>query len=276
MRSFWVGAGLGLAVIFWIIYFVAAPSALPSLTPSSYAGKAVADYGEPAQRGKVKEPVCYWSAIGFILAGLAAFLWMDLTQSEGPERLMSMPSVYSIPLALLMVWLGPGSMCEHGTLDRNWGWFDSTSVHWFALYVVCYLVFRLVCPADRVNQPLAVVLFFGAFLVLAVPIGILTWTVEGARFPFIVGLMGLLGVILLCLGVGWNLGSSNALCRFWQWLIPTAAFGAAGIAAQLSAGPLYKAGHITYLHAVWHVLIALVALFIYAYLRSEAPREGGS
>jgi len=276
VRSYWFVLGLGVVAAFWLIYFIAAPTTLPSLATGSYAAGAVADYGEPAVRGKVKEPVCYWSALAFILAGLGAFLWMDLTDSDADDRWMSTPSLYSIPLAVLIVWLGPGSMCEHGTLDRSWGWFDATSVHWFALYVGAYVVLRLVAPADRVSDPAAVILFWGGLLVLAVPIGVLTWHFDGTRFPFTAALMGLLGVLLLCQGLGWNFGLANAPRRSWEWLIPTAACGAAGIAAQLAAGPLYRAGHVTYLHAVWHVLIALVGFFIYAYLRSESRGDTGS
>jgi len=272
MNSYWTGLGLAIVLVFFGVYFAAAPTVVPPLKigkNDTYTKKAIDDYGEPASIGKVKEPECFWSALAFILVGLVVFVWMDLSTPIETRRLMSVPSVYSIPLAVLMVWLGPGSMLEHGMLLKSWGWFDSTSVHWYAIFVTEYLVFRLIFDHYHLTKGWVLGLFWGIFAGSCAGVGALTWDNDHARLPFTIGLMALLGLLLLLLGIGKQFWSPNVLQRAWKWLTPAAALTYVGILLQLTAGPMYECRKIPLFHAAWHVHIALATLFIYMYLRSE-------
>ena len=257
---FWL-AGLGLAAAFLIVYFSVACTV--GFGPQNENWDA---YGEVPVEGPVKQPVSFWTDLGFVFAGLLALLWMDLTDREGAPNTMAYASSLSVPLGLLMVWMGPGSMLEHGTLNATWGWFDAASIHWYVLYVVGFVVLRWVPGADRSWAGRGI--FWACAAAAALGIGIWTRLDGEASFPVSVGSL----VVLTCVigdSVGLERGGVVGYVRPWDvWALPSAGvLLAVGIAFLLTSTRGSSIAHFG--HGLWHLCVAGASFFVWLYLRSE-------
>lgn len=225
-----------------------------------------ADYGEVPVGPPVEEPICFFTNLSFILAGIAALRRLDRAAQHGAsaENPMAGPSPYSVPLAFLMVWMGPASMLEHGTLTTTWGWFDATSIHWFAMYIVGYLIVRAVAgsASGRKSQ---IVFFTGQGLAWLL-IGIWTWHHESVRKYVSQALLLLIGVaILLSLSLGRFVGLRFRRQGWFAGLLLAFAAAVFFLITGAKGGALAPWGH-----GLWHVACALAMYSIFRLLETEA------
>lgn len=194
-------------------------------------------------------------------AGLAVLRRLD--RSAGPGNPMNMPTPESVGLGLLIVWMGPASMLEHGTLTTTWGWFDATSIHWLGTYVTGYLLLRASPWRDRAAGR---VLFAGGLAVTWTAIGVWTW--DGPRAAVSVALLALMGTALLLAPIAGRLVGLRFEPRVWPRLgALVACFGAAMACLALGGEgrPLAPWGH-----GAWHLLCGAATLGIVEVLRAEA------
>lgn len=271
--TFWWTAGAGLTLAFFLFYFIV------GLT-RGFGGRDEPweEYCEHPGTGLIKQPVCFWSNIAFILSGMAALLWIDFTPTAPRANLMATATAYSVPLGLLTLWLGPGSMLEHGTLRRAWGWFDAASIHWYAFYVIQYIVFRWAFTAQEMMSAGPIVFFLVVQAAAMTGLGFLTHLVPASRMIATVILIALMGLALVVpeitqAAAGWPSG----LRRQGFWLIGAAIFAVIGFIALFGSRKgafLCPAGaeHNTFrqFHGLWHLCMAATTFFVTIYLRSEA------
>lgn len=264
MRFPWAAvSGLALLVIFFAVYF-----------PVAYAGgfqgpvEDGKDYGEKKVGKPIEQPACFWSAIVFSLSGLALLLWCDLTTPVA-GRPMEGRTVFSVPLGLLTVWLGPGSMLEHGTLRQTWGWFDASSIHWYAIYVIGYLILRWIPRGTESWVGRGV--FWVAHLVACFLVGLCGALKPSTLEPWSIFLLVATGGMLLltlCLQKPFGLEFENrqaGIC-FGMGIVMTGV----GVAFQLGGGEKEFAEG--WGHPTWHVLVALVTFCIFLILKSDRGR----
>ena len=204
-------------------------------------------YGEVPVAGPVAQPISYWTDLGFILAGILVLRRLDAPRGRG---WMQRPSVYAVGLGLIIVWMGPASMLEHGTLMTNWGWCDASSIHWYGLWVIGYLLTRGIGGLARP----------GVFLIAQVAawlgVGAYTWGHEEGRQR-----VTLIILTLTILAVPPSLIWPRR--RFppaaWAWFgAILATFGAAGVFLVGGAQGGWAA---PWGHGVWHLLSA-VAMYL--------------
>ena len=269
MRFPWaVVSGLAMLAIFFAVYFPVA--AAGGFGPPNETGL---DYGETVLRtGPIRQPACFWSAIAFSISGLAILLWLDLT---GPVagRPMEGRTALSVPLGLLTVWLGPGSMLEHGTLTRTWGWFDAASIHWYGFYMIGFVILRMI--RGGTESWCGRILFWVGHAVCCFLVGL--WgALDGSVLQWwSVGLLAVTGVmvlVLLCCQGPLGYGFEPVLA----WTSFGVGIGMTGVAVlfQVFGGQGEWADD--WGHPTWHVLIGLVTFFIFLVLKADQGWGTGS
>lgn len=255
-------AGLVLAGTFLAAYFLVAATVGFHGPPAEWIA-----YGEPPVGPPVEQPLCFWTNLGFVAAGLWWLRRLDRADPV-PGAPMRGPSPHAKALGLLMVWMGPASMLEHGTLTTTWGFFDAASIHWFGLFVVGYLALRAVPGAAASRRGAAI--FWAGEAAAIVGLGAWTWHKDQVRMPASMLLLALAGAsILAALLFGRRVG-----LRFerdaWRWLACAAASFAVGaglLVAGAAGGPAAPWGH-----GAWHLCCALAMTFVARLLAAEVPR----
>jgi hypothetical protein len=265
MNTVWVVGGVAMVVLFGVFYLV-----MSVANGFGEATEAWAEYGESPRGRPIQQPFCFWSDLGFVLVGLSILLWIDMTPRG---NVMATASAYSVIFGLLSVWLGPGSMLEHGTLSRPWGWFDASSIHWWCLFTLAFLIAGWVVPPAQLLEPLVVGLVIALSLAAMVGIGFLTGFVAESRLWVSIILMGLLGgaLVLDCTPVFHDPPTRPG----WWFLLAAVVTLVLGTIAMLvgrrnqnSNRDIVAGREIFQWHGVWHVCTAVTVLFVFAYLRS--------
>lgn len=258
-------AGVLLAALFLAGYFAVAATI-------GFHGPAAAwvDYGEPPVGPPVQQPICFWSNLAFVIAGVALLRGLDGADGKGSNPMRG-PSPYARALGLLTVWMGPASMLEHGTLTTTWGWFDAASIHWFALFVSGYLLLRAVPGAAE--SPRGRAMFWGGEAAAAAVLGVWTWHMEQVRMAASLVLLTAVGAAMLAaLVLGPRVGLRFA-AGAWRWFAGVAlafAVGFACLVAGAAGGPAAPWGH-----GAWHVCCAVAMVCVGRLLAAEAPRTAG-
>jgi hypothetical protein len=251
--------GALVAALFLVAYFVVAATIGFHGPPATWA-----EYGEPPRGAPIQQPICFWTDLGFVLAGLLALRRLDVAarSSTPPANPMSGPSAYSLAFGLIVVWMGPGSMLEHGTLTTTWGWFDAASIHWFALFVVGYLLLRA-----SPQTPRSATIFWVGLATACALLGVWTWHAEPVRMVVSRASLVLVGVALLAsLSLGRRVGL-HFTRRAWGWFAGVALAFAAGfvfLATGAAGGPTAPWGH-----GAWHLCCAVAVDFMARLLAAE-------
>lgn len=254
--------GLGGVVIFSLLYVIIMVTVQPAPEPEAldrYCEEAIED-------SIVKEPNNFFSDLGFVVVGLAILLWLDLSRDQTSHNPMVRGAFYSTAYGFLTLWLGPGSMLEHGTLTALGGWADPASIQWYGLFVIAYVILRAADPKGiAAYRPEVMAIFIVAFLAVAAALGIMSWFWPEARQWISIVLLGSVILALILHAALQPTGSD------WRVLLFAAGFFVVGFLFWLFDQFRWIGCPETHLyqhHGVWHLCMAGTALFIYIYFRS--------
>lgn len=219
-----------------------------------------ANFCEVALDGLVRQPANTFSNGGFVVAGLL----IARHAGASPPRCMS--PVLATIYACVVVLLGPASAAMHATESELGGHLDMLSMYLIAGFAASYAWVRWVrrgpvafavayaaclaaCEAAGLwTRPIPVVLYagnlaFGTLLVSALVLETLLWRRGGTRRDVGFGLAAL-GSMLVAFGI-WFM-AQHGWCDPHSWLQG---------------------------HAVWHLLCAVAAYFLYRLYASERPLD---
>ena len=218
-----------------------------------------ANFCEAARLGAVKQPANSWSNLGFVVAGLV-IAWHARSASSASL----MPVGLQTAFACVVVLLGPASAAMHATQSSLGGHLDLLSMYLIAgfaaayawmrvarrgpvFFATAYACFVLGCElAGLWTRPVPVVqyagnLAFAMLLITAVALEARLWRRGETRRRVGFGFVAL-GSMLVAFGI-WIM-SQHGWCAPESWLQG---------------------------HAVWHVLCAVAAYFLYRLYASERP-----
>ncbi|KYH45323.1 hypothetical protein AZH51_05465 [Branchiibius sp. NY16-3462-2] len=221
---------------------------------------AGANFCEAARDGLIKQPANTWSNLGFVIAGLAAALYLDRHWSE-----LAYPTLLA-PFPVLMALLGPGSMAMHATQSSLGGRFDVGSMYLFAGYAAAYGLTRLLGRGLFTLSILFVVLVVGAEVLGASDIP--------APLVDTAGNLAFAVLLLVAVLVEVFIQRRPTHPASWRWALM--AVGAMALAFLIwslshSGGPLCDPQSLLQGHAVWHVLCAVAAYSLFRFYASERP-----
>ena len=210
-----------------------------------------ANFCEAARDGLVKQPANTYSNAGFVIAGLL-IAWHA-------RRPTGLSTAMSTAMACLVVLLGPGSAAMHATQSDLGGHLDMTSMYLVSAFALAYALLRW-----RGTPFLAVFIAGVAFGELA---GL--WHAEIPVVTFAgnvaFGLMLIAAIVLEVLIS--RRGDTRA----------KPAYAIASLGSMITAFAIWNASK-TWLcdplslvqgHAIWHLLGAVSAYFLYRYYASE-------
>ena len=220
---------------------------------------------ERARDGFIKQPANTWSNVGFIITGIYIG-WLSSKNRFTADNFMTTTLFYPVLFASVVVFLGPGSMAMHATNGPWGGFLDLLSmfmisgfVFTFALkrllgltpmlFLMLYL-FQIAISSWVLLQPWNVTgwllnyseVIFAAQLVLAFPIEL---AIRFGRKTRSVIFRGIASVLTMCLAFFiWNLSLNSE-----SWFCNP---------DSLIQG-----------HAIWHILNAAAAYFLFMYYVTE-------
>lgn len=233
--------------------------------PSTDVGGA---FCEEAREGLIKQPANTWSNLGFIFAGLLMSFQLAQNQFTENRNRFTKNFFTAVFFSCLVVFLGPGSMAMHATETEIGGDLDMLSMYLVASFAASYAMQRywqwsnavftasfvviiIICEwAGTFHQPLPIVdyagnLAFGIFLTLTTVFEFLNAYQRKIHFEKKYGFYSL-GSLLLAFFI-WNI---------WK-----------------DGSPLCNPGSLIQGHAMWHLLDAVAAYFLFRFYASEHTEE---
>lgn len=208
---------------------------------------------EALREGAIRQPANCWSSLAFCAAGV----WM-LAEARRQPQGRGLSGLESVCFALASIFLGATSAFYHASLTFLGQWLDVQS-----MYLLAFAAVAVNVDALRPGQPPRFLwLYLGANVVL----GVLLLTVPAfRRYAFA-------GAILAVLLTEWSLRARKL--RDWP-LRPL--FTSAAVMAAAFGIWILDLTHIACApdsllqgHAVWHVMGAVAALFLWRYFRGES------
>lgn len=230
---------------------------------------------EAARSGWLKQPANALSNLGFVLAGLR-IAWLarlpdgrlpigrspDGSAAPGGQRRADLVT----PYAVVVVLLGPGSMAMHATQTAVGGHLDLTSMFLISSFAASSALTRTLERGLAFFAVVFAALLAGAELVEAVPGSVpvlMSW-----------GNVAFAALLLVALVLERRLHLVSGLGDV-RWIgRSVAALGVAFVVWNLSKddAPLCDPHSLLQGHAVWHVLCATSAFWLYRYWVSASRR----
>jgi hypothetical protein len=219
-----------------------------------------ANFCEAARDSVVRQPANTFSNMGFVVAGLLIAWHAGVRENVGTG--LSAHRKLATAIACLVVLLGPASAAMHATQSAIGGHLDMASMYLVASFAAAYAVMRWL----RGGTLLFAVLFVGgvAFSEIVglwgVEVPVVTYSGNGA-FALLLAVAVAVEVLI------WRRGEAHA----------NRVYAFASLASILTAFAIWNATK-TWLcdphsliqgHAIWHVLGAVSAYFLYRYYASE-------
>jgi Ceramidase len=220
-----------------------------------------AGFCEAARDGVVRQPANTFSNLGFVVAGLLIAWHAGLRENTG--TVLSAHRSLAIAMACLVVLLGPGSAAMHATQSAAGGHLDTLSMYLVASFAVAYSAMRWLRGGT--------LLFAGIFM-------------GGVAFCELVALYRAELPVVMFSGnaaFGLLLVTATAL----ELLVlrrgetrTKRGYGYASLASILIAFSIWNAARawlcdphsLIQGHAIWHLLGAVSAYFLYRYYASES------
>ena len=256
-----------------LVFFIPLGVALASLAlfflavVNAWFGPAVGTGGafcEASREGLIKQPANTWSNLAFVIAGLVIAWQLSKDKFSANKNTITQSFFYGTFFACVVILLGPGSMAMHATEASIGGFFDMLSMYMIASFAFAYAV-------ERFYQ-LSVVQFlliFSVALVSCILIQDLPYR------PPVVGYMGnLIFAFYILMTVVFEL-----LNGYVRKLTQDKKLGYASLGTLLLACLIWNLWQDdSYLcdpqsliqgHAMWHILDAVAAYFLFRYYASE-------
>jgi hypothetical protein len=219
-----------------------------------------ANFCEAAREGAVRQPANTFSNLGFVAAGLLIAWHAGVRQNLGSS--LSAHRQLATAMACLVVLLGPGSAAMHATQSSLGGHLDMLSMYLVASFALAYAMMRWL----RGQTALFVTTFVAGILFCEL-VGL--W---GAKLPVVTYSGNAAFALLLLAAIVLEV---LIMRRGEVRLEKTYAY--ASLASLLTAFVIWNASK-TWLcepqslvqgHAIWHLLGAVAAYFLYRYYASE-------
>lgn len=219
---------------------------------------------EEAHSGLIKQPANTWSNLGFMVAGLLMAYQLSQGRFDANKNPFTQSFFTAIFFSCLVVFLGPGSMAMHATETQMGGTLDMLSMYLVAsfaasyamqrfwnwsniIFTVSFVVIVLICEwAGTFHNHIPIVDYagnfaFGFFLTVCTVFELLNGYMRKLSLEKKYGYYSL-GSLLLAFFI-WNI---------WK-----------------DGSPLCNPGSLIQGHAMWHLLDALAAYFLFRFYASE-------
>ena len=219
---------------------------------------------EAARAGLIKQPANTWSNLGFIFAGLLMSFQLAQGQFHQNTNRFTYSAFTAIFFSCIVVFLGPGSMAMHATETEIGGEFDMLSMYLIASFAASYSMQRffnwanwkftasfiliiIVCEVVGLYHDYIPIIdyagnaIFAFFLTLTVIFEMLNSFVRKISLERKYGFASL-GSLLLAFAI-WNM---------WK-----------------DTSPLCDPQSLIQGHAIWHLLDAVAAYFLFRFYASE-------
>lgn len=223
---------------------------------------------EAARPGMIKQPANTWSNLGFMIAGLLMAYQLAKGQFDENKNRFTQSFFTACFFPCLVVFLGPGSMAMHATETSIGGSLDMLSMYLVASFAASYAMQRffnwqnwqffvsfilivLLCETvGMYHEPIPLVHYagnaiFGFFLIVTTIFELMNGYVRKMTMEKKYGYLSLASMLLAF--VIWNL-----------WL---------------DSSPLCNPGSLIQGHAMWHILDAAAAYFLFRMYVSEASES---
>lgn len=222
------------------------------------------DFCEASHPGLIKQPANTWSNIGFILAGLAIGWQLSRGTFSANRNTITQSFFYGTFYACIVVLLGPGSMAMHATEAAIGGWFDMLS-----MYLICSFSFAY-----------AVERFFSlnAIWFTAIFASALTSCLYVQELPYTVPVVGFIGNFIFGLYITLTV-VFELLNTYVRKLEHSKKYGFMSLGSLLLAfaiwnmwkddSPLCDPQSLLQGHAIWHILDAGAAYYLFRFYASE-------
>ncbi len=218
---------------------------------------------ERPRGGMIKQPSNTWSNLASVFVGLLILFHAGDAGAVSGNPMVTVP-FYPITYGLLVIGLGLGSMFFHASL-RRWGSIvDNLAMYWFLSFVVLYDLYRVL---DANNLGMFILIFLFVNVALA---AVRLQNERSERYVFPVLFLWLIIIeILISSGAFGDIG----LHRQGPWLglevvIFVVAFGIWLLSG--SGKPWCRPDSWIQGHAIWQILGALAAGFLYLNLITES------
>ncbi len=206
------------------------------------------------------QPANTWSSLGFVVVALAvvaiAFRDRSARRSQ-PQNLPSSSLAYPLVYALALTVIGIGSAAFHAELTIKTQFADVFGMYLIATFILLFNIQRL--------RPIPVAALVVAYVVLNGALAeLLSAFPEVRRYAFAV-------VLLAALGLEWRYRSTRMVVSNGRILVAAVTSLAIGFVIWIADITHFACSPMSWLqgHAIWHLLGALGAWFLYLYYRSE-------
>lgn len=224
---------------------------------------------ERVRPGFIKQPANTWSNFAFIITGVYIG-WLSYKNKFTAHNLMTASVFYPIFFASIVVFLGPGSMAMHGS-NTDWGGFvDLLSMFLISSFIFVYAMRRLF----KFNDTFFVILYF----LMVVVSSWINRQPFNASTPFIT-LSEYIFAAQLILSF-----PAELYIRFVQKTNSTVIRGIASVLTMCTAFLIWNLSRtsdswfcnpdsLIQGHAIWHILNAIAAYFLFMYYVTEEDRS---
>lgn len=218
-----------------------------------------ANFCEAARDALVRQPANTFSNAGFVVAGLA--IAVHAGRPQRPAAVLTRP--LATAMACLVVLLGPASAAMHATQSALGGRLDMLSMYLLASFAVAYAVMRWL----RAGTGLLASVLVGGIVLCELAENL------GGPVPVVMTSGNLAFGLLLLAAVALELaimrrGETTAIraCAYASVSVLAVAFVIWNVTKTWLCEPYSPVQG----HAIWHLLDALAAWFLYRYYASEA------
>ena len=219
---------------------------------------------EAARPGLIKQPANTWSNLGFIFAGLLMAWQLSKGTFHKNQNRFTQSNFTAIFFSCIVVFLGPGSMAMHATETETGGSFDMLSMYLIASFSASYALQRFYHWTNRTFT-----ISFVLIILICEAVGM-----YHEEIPIIDYAGNAIFAFFLTVTIVYEMLNS-----FIRKHVHERKYGFASVASLFLAfaiwnmwkddSPLCDPHSLIQVHAIWHILDALAAYFLFRFYASE-------